>query len=286
MPKDWICDSCGYSNSDDTTTFCGRCGSRRHFIKLNYRRLKVSPGSALYVTSTTADNAAAMNDSINLYKELQDLGYPVHRYVVFRENVEKLKQEVKTLEEKVQETAKQGETAILDLAKEQRKQYIKNKIIEKMSQANYLFQDRYKAELFKLDNREILDRLGKASVGKDDFVGKIASLASLFQVKLDPLRRLVPNPDSDWKSITLVEKMLENEKVQFDPEMIETWRNIVALRDSTPIHPDKPPISALEFFGEIYPDINYERLWDTILKKFLYSLETFVDVLAYKLPKK
>jgi len=284
MPKDWVCDSCGYGNIDDTTTYCGRCGNRRHFIKLNYRRLKVSPGSALYATSTTGDNAAASRESVELYEYLQATGEPVDQS--FRKTVEKAKLDLqRKVDETFEEVAKQGELPMLSFSKREARRARAKKMSNNMTRINYMFQDRRKAKLFTDDRSELVDRLDEACVSEDDFVGKIASLASLFTEDIDPLRRLVLNPDPCWKSITLVEKMLESEKVQFDPEMIKIWKKIRDLRNSTPIHPNNPPISTLEYFGVTYPNINYEQLWDTVLNRFDYSLERFKEALG-NLPRK
>jgi len=286
MFKDWVCDACGYSNADETTTFCGRCGNRRHFIRLNYKKLKVSPGSAVYATSTTADNAAAISGSIDLFKELERSGYNVDPYAPFLDLFEKAWEQQRNLEGTLQEMLKQREEIqVRNLTKDIERQERATDIIKKMTHANYLFQDRRRAELFKLDKPEILERLRKASIGEDDFVGKIASLASLFEVDVNPLRRLVPKYDPSWKSITLVEEMLKSEKVQFDPDIVNIWRKIIELRNSTPIHPDKPPISTLEFFGVTYPAVDYPILWENVLDKFQYSLNKFVKIL-FDLPKK
>jgi len=76
----------------------------------------------------------------------------------------------------------------------------------------------------------------------------------------------------------------KNEGARFDPDMIETWNNMKALRNAIPIHPRDQPISALEFFKATFP-VNHQQLWDNILDKFLDGINRFVKVLA-GLPKK
>lgn len=76
----------------------------------------------------------------------------------------------------------------------------------------------------------------------------------------------------------VVEKILEGEKIPFDPDMIEIWQNIIALRNAVPIHACGQSISVLEFFGATFP-IDYQQLWENILDKFLYSFNKF-EVLA------
>ena len=165
------------------------------------------------------------------------------------------------------------------LGKERERHAKVSEIINQMIMANNLFQERRKAELFRLDKAGIVERLHSPCASADDFAGDVASLASLFEVPLDPLRVLVPKAQTEWKSITLVEKMLESEKVRFDSDMIKTWQNIVNLRNAIPLHPRDQPIQALEFFGASFP-VDYEQLWSNVLDRFLESLKKFVELLA------
>jgi len=259
--------------------FCAGCGNRRSFIRTNYRQFGVSAGTISYALSTTASNATSGNYSIWLYEDLKRKGYPDEEIALLRENVEEVKQQRPILWEAIENKLKQGDSATLAYAKEIQRRSRASEIVNQMSLANDLFQDRRKAKLFRLDKAEILERLHHPSFNADDFAAKIASLASLFEVPLDPLRALIPNSLSEWKSIRLVEKILESEKIPFDPDMIKVWQNVIALRNAIPLHPRDQPIPVLEFFGVTYP-VDYQQLWDNILDKFLYSLKKFVEVLA------
>ena len=66
--------------------------------------------------------------------------------------------------------------------------------------------------------------------------------------------------------------------------MIETWRNIVKLRNMDPMHPyvnSKELLNILNFF-DLKKKIPYNStlLWDSILDKFLISLEKWQGILT------
>lgn len=242
----------------------------------------------MYASSTTGDNAAASRESLELYDYLQAIGESIDQSFIKTVEEAKLALQRKTdetFEDIKRQFSQKREEDLLNSSAIIKRQARKKRISTNMVKINYMLQDRRKAKLFTADRSELETRLDKACVSENDFVDKIASLASLFAEDLDPLRRLVSNPDPDWKSITLVEKMLESEKVQFDPEMAKIWRKIIELRNKTPMHPNNMPIEALKFFGFVYPNINYEQLWETVLNRFEYSLERLIEVLG-NLPRK
>jgi len=288
VPEDWVCSDCKYSNVDDTAMFCSRCGKPRNiFIGVDYRKFGVSPGSATYAYSTTASNAAAGWGSVWLYDELKKR-YPEEEIAALGKAAEKFRHEEPKLYRILDEKIREGDEATRTLGTERDRSARAHEIINRMARANELFRYRRNAKLFTTNDPEFFARLYQPCVGDTDFTSKIASLASVFEIDrgdLDRLRALVPNYDEHWNSITLVEKMLENEKVVFDPEMIETWRTIRKLRNVPPIHQRVQPFEAYEFFGFKYPISDYQQFWDTILERFLYSLSRFVEVLS-RLPEK
>ena len=86
------------------------------------------------------------------------------------------------------------------------------------------------------------------------------------------------------KSIKLVEQWLNDEGTK-EANMIETWENIVTLRNAEPIHANissekaSGVLSALKFFKAQYPIIDYSKLWENILDKFIISLESWQKLL-------
>jgi hypothetical protein len=146
---------------------------------------------------------------------------------------------------------------------------------------NILFDSKKQARLFREDVLQAITELYTPCESEHDFIAKLASLVSLFEVPLDPLRRLLPEADSEWRSIKLVEQWLSNNSVSYDSDMITTWKNIVSLRNMTPLHSKSRAgelTSILNYFGEKLPP-NYQRLWDSILKRFHYSLKELQRIL-------
>ena len=72
---------------------------------------------------------------------------------------------------------------------------------------------------------------------------------------------------------------------KYDQNMIETWENIVTLRNAEPIHANISSekaswvLNALNFFETRYPVRDYSKLWNNILNKFITSLESWQKIL-------
>ena len=75
---------------------------------------------------------------------------------------------------------------------------------------------------------------------------------------------------------------LENQG-KYDQNMVETWENIVTLRNTihANISSEKASwvLKALKFFKTSYPVSDYSKLWDNILEKFITSLEYWQKIL-------
>ena len=76
---------------------------------------------------------------------------------------------------------------------------------------------------------------------------------------------------------------MNSESIVYDKDMIETWLNIVALRNMEPVHTkfDGSELKrVIEFFGlKLSRPQNYSLLWERILDKFRFSLEVWLDLL-------
>jgi hypothetical protein len=116
--------------------------------------------------------------------------------------------------------------------------------------------------------------------GVNDFSRKIQSLGSLFEVDRGPLRKIVKNADPNEGSIKLVQRWFEENNILDYSQVIETWKNIRRIRKAPPTHPDLSSdiIEAIMFFDERFP-VNFTTLWDSILDKFVYSLEKLLEIL-------
>ena len=144
-------------------------------------------------------------------------------------------------------------------------------IITKIIQTNILFEGKIGPKLFLENNIRIITDLITPCNSENDLYIKNARLSSLFDVNLDPFKKLVKSPNNK-KSISLVEDWLAENSIKYEPSMIETWRNIVKLRNMDPMHPyvnSKELLNILDFF-DLKKKIPYNSalLWDSILDKF------------------
>jgi len=137
-----------------------------------------------------------------------------------------------------------------------------------------------KVFVFREDVPDFFRRLPTACKGYDDFLGKVQSLASIFEVDIEPLRTLLSSIDPSWRSIKLIEKWLDD-KGALDTHVIDVWKNIVQLRNIPPTHASMSDetVRAIEFFDERIP-VNFSKLWSSILDRFLESLHRFQEILG------
>jgi hypothetical protein len=175
---------------------------------------------------------------------------------------------------------REGEEAVRNYNKEIERRERATRIVNLIGTTNLIFQDKKGAKLFREDNPKIINELYTPCENEHDFIAKLAGLAALFEVELGPLRQLVEEA-GNMRSISLIEKWLQENSIIHDPNMIETWKNIVTLRNMAPLHAQTRPeelMRALNFFGVPLP-IDYSRLWNAILDKFSVSLEEWQRIL-------
>lgn len=157
---------------------------------------------------------------------------------------------------------------------------IASETINLVVQSNVLFNKITKVEEIFFDTMLVANELHTPCGSERDFPNKIGVICQLFETKLDPLRKLLKKANKNWRSIKLIEEWLKESGLSYDPDITQTWENIVQLRNaSPPFHkPDARVIRLCEFFGQNYPP-NYPELWKGIMNRFKVSLENFVDVL-------
>lgn len=133
--------------------------------------------------------------------------------------------------------------------------------------------------IFRQDVPIFFAKLPTKCQGADDFLARIQSLGSIFEVNLEPLRRIVSNADPKFGSIRIVHEWFKEKEIPHYEEIIEVWENIRLLRNAPPTHPRVSPkiFKVLTFFGESLP-INFTKLWDSILKEFSESLERIQEI--------
>jgi len=174
---------------------------------------------------------------------------------------------------------REGDDALNRYNEAIRKQERATRIVNLIGTANIFMKTKRKAVLFREDIPKIIDELHTSCRDENHFVTKICTLQQLFEVSLDPLRKLVQEPNG-LRSIRLVEKWLEENKISYDSSMIRTWLHINSLRNMFPVHPEPPKelFEILTFFDTTFPP-NHALLWDKILQKFAQSLEEWNRIL-------
>ena len=135
---------------------------------------------------------------------------------------------------------------------------------------------------FLIENMRTMLEFFDPCNSESDYIIKILSLASLFEVNMKSLQTQI-NVPNDLGSIRLVERWLIENNVDYDEKMIETWLNIKKLRNMEPVHSRIDAIELkkiLEFFGvKITRPQNYALLWDQILDRYRISLEQWRELL-------
>ena len=135
-------------------------------------------------------------------------------------------------------------------------------------------------EILFPEDIQIVNQLHTPCRTKEDYWMKIGSLALLFERDLKPLRALIEKPEPAWKSLKLIETWLQQKGIPYDLDMIQVWKSIKELRNTTfPYHSgDARIVNILQFFDQGFPP-EYPRLWDSILSRFLESLRKFRGIL-------
>ncbi len=268
------CTYCGREIPIDGV-FCPYCGRERRYLTTNYdlppalsnEIYKTGGAISSYITSGTILVTEAQS-----HPESPLLDFGAKDYQIYSP----------TIPAKLTERTRGGEDAIRNLEKELRRRERANEIVNLMCNSNVLFFSRKHAKLFREDTPQIFPELYSPCQNNHDLVTKIASICSLFEVNLTPLRGLITEAPEDFASIRLVELWLTSAGIPFEPDMVNIWKNIRTLRNIPPLHSGSHAqelTSALSFFGETFP-INYERLWDTVLDKFRFSLEEWQRILS------
>jgi len=145
-------------------------------------------------------------------------------------------------------------------------------IVNTIKSCNLLFKHLTDTPLFREDI-EAVNGLHVPCQNEEDFLVKLGGLKTLFEVDLDPIRLKLKDFKKDWKLLKLVEQWFCENHLAYDKNMFQTWRDIIDLRDASfPYHPtDTRIVGLLRSFGHSFP-VQYAKLYDSILDKFLESL--------------
>lgn len=264
-PYNSICPFCKVNIPDDTE-YCPRCGKR---ITYFYRNFPVH--SSLFegsIDSFVASSASTASCSAD-FPDSQLIGYGKDEFDRYWMK----------LPNELSNALNRGLTAQKKLDTELKKRKMAVEITNLMGMTNAFFQSKRQARLFREDQPNVIRQLFTTCEDSDSLAARIAGLCSLFEVEHEPLRRLVSTPDN-LGTIELVRKWLDEAVIQYNPDMIECWKKIMKFRNLTPLHAHKPEdiMEILDFF-DLTTHRDSEKVWDSILNKFLESLEEWYSIL-------
>jgi hypothetical protein len=157
-------------------------------------------------------------------------------------------------------------------------------ITNSIKDINYMFKARLDLQFFKEDMNLIV-RMLRPCNSDDEFAQHVGSLRSVFETDMEPLKRQLPDFPNEGKSITWTEAWLKENKIKYNPSMIETWKMINILRNNTGgFHSEPDPKildEAYKYFGEklVLPFKNYQKLWNNVLTQFTISLDELQQII-------
>lgn len=121
-----------------------------------------------------------------------------------------------------------------------------------------------------------------------DFTNKIGALASILEMNVEALRKVVSTYNKDWRSLKLLTVLFE-ERGKYTDELkkeIDLLRSIITLRNKIPpYHPpsEKESQEILKKLGIVLTassPTEWQRNADTLLKKFLLALQKIRENLS------
>lgn len=150
-----------------------------------------------------------------------------------------------------------------------------NQIIQQRRNINLLFDERYGIKLFKQNEQAIID-ITKPCAAEEDFNNRVLSLANLVtEIETEEIKKHLKVASANLTgSINILGALLKEISTFYDQTIIKNLRMIQTLRSKKfPIHVDTPEfIEALKYFGFPFPVTDWQALWDTVLQKYLESL--------------
>lgn len=157
---------------------------------------------------------------------------------------------------------------------------IVDKITDARRNLDVVFESKFKSRLLK-QNETAANDLRKQCSNEGDFNNRILSLALLIDgIENEFIVKLLKNkPEAG--SINALEKLLEERVIDYEKTAIKNLRMIITLRSKRyPVHNDDPRyLDALSYFGFSGPQPDWQDLWETILDRYLDSLNLLTSSL-------
>ncbi|ODS37814.1 MAG: hypothetical protein A7316_08995 [Candidatus Altiarchaeales archaeon WOR_SM1_86-2] len=153
-------------------------------------------------------------------------------------------------------------------------------IANKMREINFIFRGKFDTVWFKDNNLAILD-ISKPCSREEEFTNRILSLSTFIsEVETKKIKEFLGGSKLSG-SINLLETFLDKVSLSYDKKCIGDLRKIQYLRNKKyPVHADdKKFMEALNHFGFSSFPPDWEELWETILQRYLKSLEKIKESL-------
>jgi hypothetical protein len=175
----------------------------------------------------------------------------------------------------------------LRLEKEKRERYsIDNvdslmKIFGLRDKVNLLFEGKYGFRILKLEHEEVFPKIVEPCKSDTDFATKIAVLGNLLDwMDVNGMKTIIKTVDEGDKSITLLEKLLNQDFPAYAGVVVKNLRVINKLRNKTfPIHKEGAEvIDIFRHLGENYPPKDWDVTWKKVLNLYMDSLKNLIQM--------
>ena len=175
------CRNCNREIPNDSV-FCPYCGLKRSFLVTNYDL----PSEASRIVASTLS-------SISSYF-LSGIALDVRQYSgspIVEAEYEEFQNSWARIPEEFHESIRTSTEAIQNLKEKTSRDERAIKVVRLIVETNRVFLARRNARFLREDHPNTVNELHTPCCDYDNFIVKIASLATLFEVDLDPLRSLV-----------------------------------------------------------------------------------------------
>lgn len=149
-------------------------------------------------------------------------------------------------------------------------------IVAERARTNLFFKERFGFDLLRPNERAIND-IRKPCSNEGDFTNRILALSLLLEV--DEKALAVPRKEPSVSGLNRLHSFLKSHDIAFDEELFEAMRTIRRLRSFRyPVHDDQTEVlQAMRYFGAVHYPIDWETLWETVLSKYLWALQSLAE---------
>lgn len=157
-------------------------------------------------------------------------------------------------------------------------------IIELRDYINAKFKETHGQNLLLLSCERDLLNLFKDALSNEEFSFRLNVLQNLVtRINTDVLREITGIKDNQVKSISLLESFLKN-LPQYDPYIIDVYKNINRMRQAYPIHGDNVEgvQEAYAYFDIEFTNYDFSKSWKTLLSSYRNTLQKILELLSQK----